>query len=670
MMRTKKRRGMAGGIVCLLLLLTAWLPTTATQASRVVTIDDIMKIRNILETQISPDGSEILYVISEPNLEESFYNTDIWMVSAAGGTPVKLTNGPKRDDTPRWSPDGRKVAFISDRDGTPQIWIINPHGGEAHKLTAVKSAVTDLAWSPDGKVIAYLAPDPLTEEEEKRKKERNDTKLVDQDLKMSHIYLIDVETKESRKLTRGAFHVQSISWSPDGRHIVFAAQPTPKASDIYRTDISTVSVEDGQLEKLVEREGMDASPQWSPDGTKIAFISTDGKIDWVGNTYLCTVSAQGGSIQNLSRSFDERIMSYHWSSDSRILYFSAIQKVTVQLFALSTDTGVVTPVTSGNRVYGGFSFTQDTRTMAFLATDPRTPREVYVSAVTDFHPMRLTTTNPHLEELELGHTEIIRWQSTDGMEIEGLLITPVGYEEGKRYPLLTYVHGGPSGVFMLAFAPQLGAAPLPIQAEPYPLQVFAGRGVALFLPNPRGSGGYGEKFRRANIKDWGDGDYNDIMSGIDALIQRGLADPEKLGIMGWSYGGYMTAWAITQTTRFKAASVGAGVTNLYSMYGQTDIPDAFESYFGAVPWEDREEYERHSPMFFAGHIKTPTLIQHGQADERVPLAQARELYRALKKNQVPVEFAIYPRQGHLILEPKLQADMLRRNLDWFMRWIQ
>jgi dipeptidyl aminopeptidase/acylaminoacyl peptidase len=297
------------------------------------------------------------------------------------------------------------------------------------------------------------------------------------------------------------------------------------------------------------------------------------------------------------------------------------------------------------------------------------PSEVFVSPTDKFKPSRLTRTNSFLSDIELGETEVIRWKSNDGMEIEGLLIKPVGSKPGERYPLLTYVHGGPSGKFGISFSPQIGGSS-PIQGETYPLHVLAGQGFAIFLPNPRGSYGYGESFRRANVNDWGYGDYLDIISGIDHLIEKGVADPDRLGIMGRSYGGYMTSWIITQTTRFKAASLGAGMSNLISFYGQTDIPGYMEFYFSGDPWTRADVYTKRSPLTHAMNITTPTLIQHGEKDARVPLPQAWEFYRALKKRNVPVEFIIYPGQGHSVQKPKFQVEMMRRNLEWFTRWLK
>jgi len=635
-----------------------------------MTIDDLMKIRTLIDTQISPDGSRILYTVADPNLKDSMVNTDVWMVSSSGGAPVKITNSPATDDSPQWSPDGKRFAFLSSRDGKNQIWMIDPRGGEASKLTDAKTAAISFQWSPDGRSIAFISPDSPTDEEQKKQRECDDTVIVDTAVKTAHLHVINVETKESKQLTKGDFHVTGISWSPDGKQIAFSHQPTPKAQYSFQSNISVVAVDKGDVRKLVDWDGADASPRWSPDGTHIAFTSENGKADLLANTSICVIAAAGGTPRNITSSFDNGVTSLEWAANSKTIYFTGEAGVTAQMFSVAVDSAKVSPITSGDRVYGAFSFSSNSSRMAFLSQTPVTPSEVYVSEVSSFNPVKLTDTNSQLREVALGQTEVIRWKSSDGLEIEGLLIKPVGFVAGKRYPLLTYVHGGPPGVFTLSFTPQLGSAPIPLQAEPYPVQVFAGQGYAVLCANPRGSGGYGEKFRKANIKDWGNGDYKDIMAGIDYLIERGIADGDRLGIMGWSYGGYMTSWTITQTDRFKAASVGAGVTNVHSFYGQTDIPIFLLAYFGDRPWNDLEVYKKSSAMFHASRIKTPTLIQHGEKDDRVPLPQGQELYIAIRENNVPVEFAIYPRQGHLIMEPKLQKDMLTRNLNWFNKWIK
>ncbi len=624
-----------------------------------LTIDDILKIKNLNDVQISPDGKWILYVVSVADFEQNIYNSDIWRIFIRGEEPIKMTNSPKRDYYPRWSPDGSKIAFLSDRDGKTQIWIINPFGGEAEKLTNSKTGVKSFKWFPDSKKIAYLATEPLTEEEERKKKEKDDAYVVDENFKMTHIWVIDLENKQAKKITNGNFDVLEFSISPDGKEIVFSSRPTPKVPDYYNTDIFIVPADGGRIKELVVRKGLDRNPVWSPDGKKIAFISNEGG-DWISNTYICTIDLNTKEIKNISKSFDERIGTFWWENTGKFIYFEASKRIYRHLLRVSVEGGKIEQITPDDAYYSSFSFDKKFNLISFIKQNPVSPPDVYVSYLKKFKPVKLTDINPQLKEFALGKTKIIHWKSEDGMEMEGLLVKPVNYEPNKKYPLLTIVHGGPAGVFSYRFLPRRSA---------YPIQTFAGLGYAVFMPNPRGSGGYGEKFRRANFRDWGGMDYKDIMTGIDYLIEKGIADPDKLGIMGWSYGGYMTSWVITQTDRFKAASVGAGVTNLFSMYGQTDIPEFMECYFGALPWEDSEVYENHSAMYFINKARTPTLIQHGEKDVRVPLPQGQELYLGLKKSNVPVKFVIYPRQPHGIREPKLQRDSMKRNVEWFNKWI-
>jgi dipeptidyl aminopeptidase/acylaminoacyl peptidase len=635
------------------------------------TVDDLMNIRNVVDVRISPDGGRVLYVVAEPDLSSSVYHTNVWLVLARGGDPVQLTQRTKKNDSPRWSPDGKTVAFLSDRSGKPQIWLIAPAGGKARKLTDVPGAVKDLEWSPDGKTIAFRATDAETPDEAKRKKHKDDVVLLGRHWKRDHLYVTDLAGKKLRRLTKGDFHVIDFSWSPDSARLAYTRQPTPSEDDIRRTDIAVIPAAGGESRMLVERPGPDFQPRWSPDGKTIAFLSRDGQTDTIGNRFLCVVPAEGGEPRNLSKGFDEHFVAelpagFAWAPDGQTIYAIAQKKMRQQLVALSVESGEVRTISTGDSLYHRFSLSKDGSKVACIAEGVKHPSELFDSSMGLFFLRRLARTNPHLRDVALGETEEVRWKSKDGREVEGLLIKPVGYQEGTRYPLLTYVHGGPALNFRMGFTPY-GTSP---QAQRYPIQVFAGQGYAVFCPNPRGSGGYGEEFRRSNIRDWGGRDFEDVMAGIDTLIERGIADRNRLGLMGWSYGGFMTAWGITQTDRFKAASVGAGVTDPFSMYGQTDIPSFMEAYFGGPPWKAGDAYDRCTSIRFAGNVKTPTLIQHGEKDERVPLAQGQELYVALKRLNVPVEFAVYPRQGHVVSEPRLQADVLRRNVEWFNRWLK
>jgi dipeptidyl aminopeptidase/acylaminoacyl peptidase len=664
MTRRKMRNTISAAAICGLLFS---LPLAADV--KPVTVDDLMKIRNVEDARISPAGDRVAFVISEMKLAKNVSDSDIWLVKTTGGTPLRLTYGPGRDDSPRWSPDGKTIAFISDRDGSNQIWLIYPEGGEAFEPAPVKGGVSNIAWSPDGTRIAFLAHGQKPAEEPKGWKGPEDVIVFDPDVPGLQIFVMDVATRQVTPMTRDSYAVVDFSWSPDGTKIVFAAQPSPRIRDLYKTDIAIVDLNTGAVRDLVKREGIDTYPRWSPDGRWIAFLSTDGKTGWIVNWYLCLVPAQGGTPRNITKKFDEFMFSPQWSQDGRTVIFQSSKGLGNQLYAVSPESEEIRPLLSGNFVWSDFSFSVSGALMAFIGSDPCTPSDVFVSKPDKFNPIRLTFSNPQLNDLTLGRQEVVHWKSSDGLEIEGLLLLPVGFVEGKPGPLLTYVHGGPSGRFEHSFSPQI-SSPYPVQAESYPLQVMAGLGYGVFMPNPRGSYGYGEKFRMANVKDWGGGDYRDIMSGIDYLIGRKVADPERLGIMGRSYGGYMTAWIISQTNRFKAASLGAGMSDLVSFYGQTDISGYLECYFGDVPWKALDLYNRLSPITHAANIKTPTLILHGEKDFRVPLPQAEELCVALRRNGIPVELFIYPREGHVVLEPKFMEDMARRNIEWFSRWIK
>ena len=656
--------GVAAAAGCL------WLgPGPLFSAAKPAKLDDLLRIRNIEEARISPAGDRVAYVLSEIDLAKNATRSSIWLIKTAGGTPLRLTAGPGRDETPRWSPDGKEMAFISDRDGSNQIWLIDLAGGEARKPVPIEGGASSFAWSPDGRKIAFLARSPKPSGKEKVLNGLDDVIIFDQDVPGLQLFVLDPASGETSRLTPDPSAVTDFSWSPDGKKIAFAAQPSPRIQDLFRTDIYTVDLETRVIRDLVKRPGIDTFPRFSPDGRQVAFLSTEGKTEWIANWYLCLVPAEGGAPRNITPKFDEFMFTPQWSPDGRRIFFQSPAGLRNELYSVSPETGELRPLLGGDFVWSDFSFSAKAERMAFLGTNSVTPTEVFVSSPDKFSPVRLTFTNPQLQDVSLGAQEIVHWKSPDGLEIEGLLLLPPDSPAGKPYPLLTYVHGGPSGRFAAEFSPQIGS-PYPIQAECYPLQVLAGLGYAVFMPNPRGSYGYGEKFRKANLLDWGGGDYRDIMSGIDALVGRKIADPGKLGIMGRSYGGYMTAWIISQTDRFKVASLGAGMSNLVSFYGQTDIPGYAEYYLGEVPWQALDRYMRRSPVTYARNIKTPTLILHGEKDFRVPLPQAQELYAALKRNGVPVQLIIYPRQGHVVIEPKFMRDMMERNLEWFGRWVK
>ena len=625
---------------------------------RRMTYDDVIALRSVSDPQISPDGKWVAYTVARADLEQNASDADIWLASTLGEFPSRLTTHKKSDTSPRWSPDGRRIAFISAREEKPQLFLMPAFGGEPERLTEHKGGVRQIAWSPDGKSIAFIADQEPTPEEEKRIKEKDDAIVVDTNYKFNRLWVLNVATRTTRLLTTGDAVASDPQWSPDGTMLAFTTTPTPRADDGSLSDIRVVSVAGGAPRLLVENAGSDQSPRWSPDGTQIAYV-TSARTD-VRQSQLAVIPAAGGTPRMVAPQFLYQPGAPVWSADGRRLYFGAPVRTTAQLFAVPSSGGTPRAMTDVRGAVGGGTFSRDGKSVVFMLSDPQKPADVHVATIGTgmLAPRQLTDHNPQTRDLSLGRAEVVRWKSSDGMDIDGVLLQPVGYEAGKRYPLVAYIHGGPAGAWTEGFPASWSN----------PGQVLAGQGFAVFYPNPRGSSAYGEPFLRANIRDWGAGDYRDIQTGIDALIARGIADSTRLAQSGWSYGGYMTAWTLTQTNRFKAVVVGAGLTDMYSMYATNDIPRALDGYFGAEPWNDTTEYRKRSAMTYIKNARTPTLILHGQADLRVPIGQAQELYVGLKKHNVPVQLVFYPREPHGLQEPRHQLDKMKRELEWIRRW--
>ncbi|MDX2058918.1 MAG: S9 family peptidase [Gemmatimonadales bacterium] len=630
------------------------------EAQRPMTADDVLALKQVGDAQISPDGKWVAYTVSAVDLAQNATNSDLWLVATAGGDPIRLTTNPKADGQPRWSPDGRWIAFVSAREDRPQIWLIRPNGGEPEKLTDSKTGVQGFQWSPDGRTIAYVALRAATPEEEKKEKEKDDAIVVDRDFRFTRLWTIDVGSKQATEVVAGNFQLGDPQWSPDGTRIAYTVTPTPKADDGTRSDIHIVTLATKATRKLLENNGPDNGARWSPDGRWIAFLSRGDTLRSFGQQRLVVVSAEGGTPRAVAPNFLYQPGPVTWSSDGATLYFSASVRTTSQLFSVPVAGGQPTQLSRIKGTMGGPTWSDDGRVAAMTVADIQHPNEVHVvKDLARFAPERLTDHNPQLKDVALGRGETVRWKSKDGMEIEGVVVYPVGYDPSRRYPTMAFIHGGPSGVWTEGFPGSWGNY----------AHVWAGQGWVSFFPNVRGSSGYGEAFLKANVRDWGGGDYQDIQTGLDDLVRRGVADSTRLGQAGWSYGGYMTAWTLTQTNRFKGVMVGAGLTNMYSMYSTNDLQTTLENYFGAEPWDDEQAYRRASAMVYIKQAKTPTLILHGQQDTRVPIGQAQELYMGLKKNDVPVTLVFYPREGHGLGEPRHQIDKMKREYAFFAKTV-
>src|SRR6266545_2271847 len=626
----------------------------------------------LTELALSPDGRQVVYAAREPLMtaEKSEFITHLYLAST-DGDPIQLTFGEHSNSGPRWSPDGQYIAFLSKRSGKGNLYVMRAAGGEAWALTHYeKTDVTALKWAPDGKQIAFLMAEPRSEEKEKATKAKNDPIVWDVDFDFTHLYVTPFAVgpraaPEARQVTHGRYQLVDFDWLPDGKSVAITHGPQPVADTWTEIRLATVPA-DGSAESpadlaLVADWG--ASPKVSPDGRWIACGTGEQPARWAFANRVVLYPIGGGEPRVLAKTPDSQAWVIGWSADSGAVYVLELSGVASQLWALPvsgeparrlTDTPPLKTAPAAN--------TGDQ--IAFVGQDFDQPNEVYFldAAAGSVRQIAQPPMPPDWPAAALPRAEVINWQAPDGQTIEGILIYPQAYQPGKRFPLIVEVHGGPSGVYQRSY--------LASWDQHADVVGLTERGYAVLHPNPRGSSGYGKAFRFANYGDWGGGDYRDIMAGVDHLIAQGIADPDRLGIMGWSYGGYMTSWAIKQTDRFKAACVGAGVTNLMSFNGTSDIPGFIPDYFSAEAWDDLEPYRNHSPLFQMKGVKTPTLIQHGDSDLRVPLSQGRELYNALKRQGTPVEMVIYPRQAHWVDEPQLLLDVRRRPVDWFERWIR
>jgi dipeptidyl aminopeptidase/acylaminoacyl peptidase len=642
--------------------------TPARGQDKVLTPELILTLRQVAEARISPDGSRVALQIARPRTEAEPPGgaiQELWL-AAPGSEPVRFTADEHGDREPRWSPDGRQIAFLSRRTGSEftQVYLIAVDGGEAQRLTDAEHSVLAFKWSPDGRSIAYTVTDPKTKDEQEAERKGRDWTVADRNYKHIRLHAVDVATRKAHVVTTADLTVHDFDWSPDGRQLVIAAADTPTIDDSFmKQQIQTVPAAGGVPRLVVPTAGKLSSPRWSPDGRWIAWLGATALNDPSAGSVFVVSAFTGEGLENLTPNYDGSATSLSWVPGAPgTLAFLAIERQDTKAHAIALPAKTRTPIPIGNlAVFGALSFSRDGRRVAFAASTPTHPVEAFIADIGG-GAKRLTTLNPQLAGVGLGRQEIVRWKAKDGLDVEGVLVKPVGYRAGERYPVVMQPHGGPESADVNGWYGTYSRWG----------QMLAGRGFATFYPNYRGSIGRGVKYAMGDHRDLMGKEFQDMLDGLDHLIAIGVADRDRIGVGGGSYGGYTSAWAATYASeRFKAAVMWMGISNWYSMTGTSDI--FFENstvHWDLVMYDNYPIYWERSPLAHIAKANTPTLIVHGAADPRVPIGQSQEMYTALKWKGVPVEFVTYPREGHGVGERAHQEDFMRRVTAWFEKYLK
>jgi dipeptidyl aminopeptidase/acylaminoacyl peptidase len=617
---------------------------------KVLTAEQTLRIWSVGDLQLSQDGRHLALTVTPP-AKENTRNSDIWVYDTGSRRLVQFTSSEKADYHARWYPDGGRLAFLSGRSEKTQIYVISLEGGEALALTDSKTPVQAFEWSPDGKRIVFMAREPKTEEQEKKEKEKDDAWVVDAEDIPARLWLFDVASKDVSQLTEGEWRISSFCWTPDGERLVVAAtdqnRPTQLTDRLY-----SLRVNDGALKEIAGPARPFGNVQVSPDGKSLAYVGTRQDGPTAPDLYLMPL--EGGEAVNLTRSsLDRSVSGFRWKKDGT-LALQAAKGFATSLYDLDLE-GHIEELKSFGDVCPSGSFASGPGFLAFVGQNATQMPELWVSDGQKAAE-KISSFNKDWDAVTLVEPEIFTYSSFDGMEIEAALLRPSNYVKGTRIPLIVLVHGGPAGRWSYRFD-AWG-------------QLLVQRGYAVLYPNIRGSVGYGFDFVAANRKDWGGGDFEDVMAGVDVMVAKGVADPEHLGIGGWSYGGYMAAWAVTQTDRFEVSVSGAPMTDLASEYGTESAGiNAYDTWYMGTPYENLELFQARSPVTYVEKVKTPTLLLSGENDATDPIGQCQQFYRGLRRYGVKTEFVVYPREGHGIREEKHRVDLLHRIIAWFDKHI-
>jgi dipeptidyl aminopeptidase/acylaminoacyl peptidase len=630
------------------------------------------KDKNETSPRWSRDGKFFVFASNREAPTSALTQNQLYLMRPDGGEARKITDAKDGIGAFAFSRDGKLLAFSSGKEDEQQIWIISIDKIESElptQLTKHATPVSSWQFAPDSKRIYFLSPDSFDKANKERKEKKFDVRIRNEEPPLTHLWAFDLNAKTEARLTSGeAYSVSGITISRDSKWIGFEGQPKNRylrtiteASDY--ADLYLMEVGTGKIERLTNNKDINESAvSFSPDGSMIAFSATDN-FTYFRERKVYIRPVTGGNWKKLGADFDYDLSAGFWSKDGKTIYFNTGIRATSQLCSVSTETGKVTQLTRENGVVQ-IAQDDDNGVITITYSDSVTPGGIYTAASLDQVAnrsawKRLTDANPQIEQIALGQTELVQWKSSDGRMVEGILVKPVGYEKGKRYPLIVQIHGGPAGASVLSFNASYGNYS----------HVYAGAGYACLLPNYRGSSNYGEKHRMEIGGDYFRLGYDDIMTGVDYLIAQGIVDGDKMGAMGWSAGGHWSNWILTHTNRFKAISSGAGAVNWISMYAQSDIQRNREFYYGGLPYDRFEDYWNVSPLKYIKNAKTPTLIHVVDGDPRVPRPQSEELHMALKKLGVPTEFLVYPGTTHGIPDARNQMVKMVSEFNWFEKWI-